>query len=1071
MTVDLDGDGDAEIVTAAYEELIAIDGDGKERWRFDARGRYQTCPAIWERDGAPPLLFAGDNTGQFTCLDGGGKVIWQVDTKPIFCAAPAIGDLDGDGTMEVVQGDKSGMVHAFNALTGKVVWQTQIEGECSSPALADLDGDGKRNVVIATGAGKVFALDAAGAVLWTYAMDGTTPDWATCSPIVFKVGDGKRRIACSSGNETVHCIDAKGKQVWSRTTRGAVASTLSAGDIDDDGWTDLFAVTQLGVVYRFDEDGRTRWQIDSQGRSLAPGALVDIDGDEKLEYVLCTQNGNLIVIDNNGDVAFSYQFKHRTINVTPAFGEIAPEREGIEFVVTGGESGRVICFGAPARVGTRSQWRSYRGDSRLVAAWLPEEQDAVASIAPVDLDADGLVCGDVVRCRVMNHQPERSDLFAEVAIEDPAGEIRSALGRVDGAQTVVELPVSIRQAGTYALKWRVKDGNGFVLACGEQKTDITPFKNDRSLLEMTLLQLRAAVGGARPADDDGSFRAALHSETKEILRVAVPLQTRWGRTNSLAQEDWQDLERDTAELNARCRRAAKFADMVDMGLMKSFKAGLVPFQESDGDSRDLGKRVPQLVFLPYPIKRRCVVGEHEPVSIKLFNASNEALRPSIKVTSASAGIRTQVLAPKEAPTNLGGTAWDALVPSGDAQLEIPPLESREIWLDIDATEAKPGEHRIDVSAQTESGNTEVNVFLDILPFAMAGYDQMRMCAWAKYDEHAVRDLLAHGNTVFIGNLPPATVTDGTSPGIVCDYGPLNGFLAPLKGHDVYLLFHGIPQLGVPMESDEYVPRFAEYMKLVLAHLAANGFDEEHVALYPYDEPGGNGWNVVKQYTAFAQQALKALPTLRFYVNGGADLPKFEEMAEYAGIWSPGIYMLPERSPEMELLRKTGKPLWSYDCAYLFSRPIGANTKTVNVVAQYRLSAIIAMNYGATGIGWWCYNHGPSMWDPIPFEYPLVYTNEDGTVTTSRRWEAVREGVEDARILIALRERLGDDSVSGEAKEKIRHLLEKTVPELSKQTMEYARLGVARYVIDETHNDELVERLRAEMMNCVAAVGR
>lgn len=130
-----------------------------------------------------------------------------------------------------------------------------------------------------------------------------------------------------------------------------------------------------------------------------------------------------------------------------------------------------------------------------------------------------------------------------------------------------------------------------------------------------------------------------------------------------------------------------------------------------------------------------------------------------------------------------------------------------------------------------------------------------------------------------------------------------------------------------------------------------------------------------------------------------------------------------------------------------------------------------MNYGATGIGWWCYNHGPSMWDPIPFEYPLVYTNEDGTVTTSRRWEAVREGVEDARILIALRERLGDDSVSGEAKEKIRHLLEKTVPELSKQTMEYARLGVARYVIDETHNDELVERLRAEMMNCVAAVGR
>jgi hypothetical protein len=196
---------------------------------------------------------------------------------------------------------------------------------------------------------------------------------------------------------------------------------------------------------------------------------------------------------------------------------------------------------------------------------------------------------------------------------------------------------------------------------------------------------------------------------------------------------------------------------------------------------------------------------------------------------------------------------------------------------------------------------------------------------------------------------------------------------------------------------------------------------------------------------------------------------FEEMAEYGGVWSPSFYMLPDDSPEMAVIRKTGKPLWSYDCAYVFSRPVGANTKAINVVAQYRFSALIAMNYGATGIGWWCYNHGPSMWEPIQYEYPLVYTNDDGTANTSRRWEAVREGMEDARIVIALRGKRSDATVSAGAKEKIRHLLEETIPAFSRQTMDEAFLGVARYAIDATHNDGTVTALRNEIMDCVDAL--
>jgi len=46
-------------------------------------------------------------------------------------------------------------------------------------------------------------------------------------------------------------------------------------------------------------------------------------------------------------------------------------------------------------------------------------------------------------------------------------------------------------------------------------------------------------------------------------------------------------------------------------------------------------------------------------------------------------------------------------------------------------------------------------------------------------------------------------------------------------------------------------------------------------------------------------------------------------------------------------------------------------------------------------------------------------------------------------------------------------LEETLRELATQTLEEVRLGVARYVLDASNNDATVERLRNEMMDCVA----
>jgi len=231
--------------------------------------------------------------------------------------------------------DGSGALHVFNAITGEELWKVQLEGQCASRAVGDLQGDPLLEIVISTGAGKVFALDAVGEMLWTFDMGRTSLDWATCSPVLFDDSHENPFVAVASSHERIYCLDCEGNVSWERLTRGGTASSISVGDIDKDGRADLFLVTQLGMLYRFDEGGALRWEIDTQGRSLAPGAIIDMDGDGDLNYVLCTQNGHLFVFEETGEVAFEHQFDNRTINMTPTFGDILPDRPGLEFAVTG----------------------------------------------------------------------------------------------------------------------------------------------------------------------------------------------------------------------------------------------------------------------------------------------------------------------------------------------------------------------------------------------------------------------------------------------------------------------------------------------------------------------------------------------------------------------------------------------------------------------------------------------------------------------------------------------------------------------------------------------------------------
>lgn len=1071
MVTDLDANGQDEVLTAAYENLIAINGDGQELWRFDTRGRYQTCPSILEIEGQIPLIYAADNTGQFTCLDGHGTVVWQVDINPVFCSSPSLADLNQDHSFEVVLGDKAGTVHVLEALTGKEIWKHKVEGECSSCAVGDLTGDGYLEIIVATGAGKVFMLDHTGELLWQFTLGASSPDWATASPVLLKDSLGKVRVVAASRAEKLFCLDCHGNVLWERRTHGAVASTISTGDIDQNGQPEILVVTQLGNLYRYDEDGGLLWEIDTQGRSLAPGAIIDIDGDGSLEYVLCTQNGNLLVFDQTGHVVFNYQFDSRTINMTPAFGDIVSERPGLEFAVTCGESGQFACFGIPAPTITQTQWRTYRGDNRLTGTWFESRTLNQLQMSPDNLTWNQIITGEAVIFRITNPCPDKQPLRTEASCCNPDGKRQSSVGKVTGKTGMLQLPVSVSAPGPYQFTWNITDASGITRFQESRVLTLQSYTNDQALVMRAVCTLQEILSDKSKSHRAAGFMSSLQNELLTLEEQSGRLKPLQTAAPDSAPEVIEKVNQQTTALNQRARRALALAQIARQVLAQDQEPQLIAFEGVTWENRDVDQQIPSVFESPLKISRRAVTGEHEPVSIKLLNIQPSTATTFVQVKTEPNGPIVKVLEAKPVKTNLNTTTWDPLAPLGADRISIPGLETREVWLDIDLKNIPPGTHQIVATFGEVPAVTTVEINLQVLPFEMAGPGAMRLCCWASYNEDAVRDLLAHGNTVFTASLPPVNVSEGNTPTLVVDFAELDRFVTPMKGYDVFLLMGGIPTLGVPVKDERYVSLFADYINQVIEHLTALGIGETQLALYPYDEPGGHGWDTVNDYITFARQGLKAHPGLKFYVNGGGDLPMFEAFNEITSIWCPGYSMLAENTSEMNFLRSTGKTLWSYDCAYTYSRPIGANTKSINVTGQYRLAPLFTFSFDATGLGYWCYNVGPSMWDPITDEYPLVYVNPDKSHTTSRRWEAVREGMEDTRILIALKNQLENPSLNNEGRSRIEHLIQQFLPGLAQQSLAEVRLGVARYVLDMTNNDSSVNSLRNEILDCVELVNQ
>ncbi|MFV2067127.1 MAG: PQQ-binding-like beta-propeller repeat protein, partial [Pirellulales bacterium] len=897
--------------------------------------------------------------------------------------------------------------------------------------------------------------------------------------------DGRGRVAVASSERELVCLDGNGKTLWHRPIRGPAASSISVGDIDLDGRADLLVVTQLGVIYRFDEEGRIVWQIDMQGRSLAAGAIIDINGDGRLEYAICTQRGRLLVLDEMGRFLFDRQFDTRTVNVTPTFGDMEPQSAGLEMVLTGGESGKVFCLATRATAAGPAQWTAYRGDARKSGSWFGLRQTAAAGMTPRNLAWDKLLAGDAVRFRVENPQGSPAPLTATAICVRPDGQRQVATSRVLGTHGELRMSIEFVVPGTYRFTWSLKDANGQKLAVGARQVVVRPFANDRALARRAADDLKATAAAAESTLPRSA--AALRHEAMLIETEINALMPRHDSAPGSDVATQREIVAKTAALVARAKRALALARTVRGAAELGPGTSLIAFEGTVWENRDVDRQLPKQVENPLKISRRAVPGEHEPIVLSLLNVTDDELQVRVHIDVDDTGPKVVAHRSVCVPTSVGTRSWDPLPELGEASLlSIPSMASRELWLDVETGTAAPGEHPITVRLQAIDGagvldgpktprsvpppETSVAIRLRLLPLTMAPPGVIRLCTWAAPEGPQVEDLLAHGNNVFTTKHPTPQF-DGEGRLTRCDYTGLDQVISRFRGHDVVLLLQGIPALRSKFDTAPYRTELAAYLNDLVAHMASMGVDMEHFSLYPLDEPGGYGWDAVNKFVAFGKMVRAVNPDIMIYMDGGGELPMFQAMAPYVDIWCPAITMLPEQTAVMEVARTTGKMLWSYDCVYAYARPVGPNIKNVNIIGQFRTAALFALRHGATGIGYWCYNIGGDPWTRIKDEYPLVYPGRTRPVT-SRRWEAVREGIEDYRILVALRDRLragASPPLDPAVQARIRHLLVDGLAALLDQSFAEVNLGLGQTAIDATNSARSLNAFRTELLDCVEAV--
>jgi len=936
-------------------------------------GSVDASPAVADMDGDGAVeIVAGTTAGIVVSVDGNGKERWRRELPGRICFPITAADVMGDAAPEALAINDLGQVFCMKGDTGAVLWDTDLPGTAkwgtTALCAADVDGDGGAEIALGLQDGTVVCLRGTGEQAWA----ARTPCLDVLCPAVADVnGDGTPEVLVGGSKVPLVCLSDEGKELW--RLDGGVGGSPFVCNLDGQGPPEILVGVDANLV-AVSGEGKVLWRFPLHNPMDSALAFGDADGDGQTEIYVADLSGYLACVSLTGQARWSAEVEDR-VRRSPSMGDV--DGDGVVEILVAGYSRALFVFDPQGRL-----------KARVPLLGSVNSTPTLASLAQNGLCAIVPVVGDGVKAfRWPNAKPDGKALWPEFRFDAR----RLGMGPMVGGQTAATLPVAHRTRTMKAVSF-ANEFSDAEKALREVETRSAHLADARGLEDRAcfllekLKRLREQTAGAGLAEDE--TRVAVREALEKILEEARPL----------------------AELARAAEEAVQSGGPVGARAANPW----APFGGMD--------ELKEGRLAPPDLTVKAFAGEKESAALNVFNLSSIPRTFCVELDALGrggehidGGAAVSLFEVVEVHTEMQRQSPDALprLNSGN-QLQVPAWSARQLWLNVDTRALTPGEwtgtlrlRSLDRAPLDLSCPLNITVWHTALPAKQA----LRHCGWGyvessflkKFPEAGLEDQIQHGTNVFVCTSAPKGQFDGEGNLIgELDYGALDGYVKRHAPHGIILFcgYQGGLQGPAPVESDIYGKAHVAWLRVWTKHLSDLGVGYEGYALYPVDEPGLLKGRV-EAYLRMARLAREADPKILMYTDpvGGITMDELREMQSYVDIWCPnraGLVLPPEFAEKLDFILKTGKPVWTYECF--------ANAKHQSPLAYYRGQAWLAWQHGLTGIGFWTYctsAENPWFVSPGRSEYTQVYPGNG--VVSSKRWEALRDGIEDYSLLTALRE--------------------------------------------------------------------
>lgn len=253
------------------KKLVALDPNGKIRWRLDVDGEADTSPVLG-RDGT--IVFAAGSS--VYAARAGGDLAWRFAARGKVFTSPAV---TPDGL--VVVGSQDHRVYAI-AEGGALAWSTDLGADVDGAAAIGDDG----SIYVGTDAGEVVRLDARGVVVWRAPVGGFVRGTLAIAR------DGDVLAGTYGPVPRVVRIASSGVVCGAFAVHGTGAREFGVhGAPLEDAQGTLFFGAQDDAVYAIGADGALRFRYETRGDVDAPITML-ADGS----VVVASEDGTVTML-------------------------------------------------------------------------------------------------------------------------------------------------------------------------------------------------------------------------------------------------------------------------------------------------------------------------------------------------------------------------------------------------------------------------------------------------------------------------------------------------------------------------------------------------------------------------------------------------------------------------------------------------------------------------------------------------------------------------------------------------------------------------------------------------------